>query len=321
MRDAMFYSAYISDKSERKVYGLNLNPAGAPINILLSEKDAAVRNHVIRNVAAKRPHWKWAAAFDLIQCLPLILRKLPDIMVVTCPLSHEGGIQRLEELSRYPEFSSIPLILIVDGAPNESFFHTAYRLGVVDFLRKPFQPGEMLVRIEIALNQARHQQEQLVHLTQREINIPKLEMELQACKNEIAKLNLLLDIKNKELANFQAQIEQVRSGTSNLQNRLQLKRIAANIEQEIHSELHWEMLSTRINHLQNGFLHRLAELHPELTRGEREFCSLLRLNLSIKESARILKISPGSILKKRSRLKKRLGLEKGNTLEAYLQTL
>lgn len=69
------------------------------------------------------------------------------------------------------------------------------------------------------------------------------------------------------------------------------------------------------------FLASLVADHPDLTANELNFCSLLRLNLSQKETADLLSISVGAVEKRRYRLRKKLGLGPDIKLEHYIHGL
>ena len=60
---------------------------------------------------------------------------------------------------------------------------------------------------------------------------------------------------------------------------------------------------------------------PELTRNDELLCMLIRLNQSTDEIALALGISRASVNSGRSRIRKKLGLGKDESLEAYLQNI
>ena len=67
-----------------------------------------------------------------------------------------------------------------------------------------------------------------------------------------------------------------------------------------------------------NFLNQLVRKHPDLTRGEIKFCSMLKMSLSTKELANMMNVTPAAVTKKRYRLRKKLGLASGLSLEQYL---
>ncbi|EFR53586.1 hypothetical protein BFAG_02281 [Bacteroides fragilis 3_1_12] len=60
---------------------------------------------------------------------------------------------------------------------------------------------------------------------------------------------------------------------------------------------------------------------PELTRNDELLCMLILLNQSTDEIALALGISRASVNSGRSRIRKKLGLGKDESLEAYLQNI
>jgi len=69
--------------------------------------------------------------------------------------------------------------------------------------------------------------------------------------------------------------------------------------------------------LNDGFIQKLKELSPTLTFDELKVCSLLKMNLTSKEIAGKLNLSIRGIETKRYRIRKKLNLDKGNSLLNY----
>ena len=72
---------------------------------------------------------------------------------------------------------------------------------------------------------------------------------------------------------------------------------------------------------ESRFSAQLLDLHPELTAYDLKLCQLVRLNLSSKEIAAMLNISPASVNTARYRLRKRLQLREDQDLNKYLISL
>ncbi len=68
-----------------------------------------------------------------------------------------------------------------------------------------------------------------------------------------------------------------------------------------------------------GYLRRLRTARPDLTEAEERLFLLLKLDLTTQEVSQILGISPGSVKKTRSRLRKRLGLERTVNLDDFVK--
>ncbi len=80
----------------------------------------------------------------------------------------------------------------------------------------------------------------------------------------------------------------------------------------------WETFRLMFEEVHGGFLMRLKEEYTELSNADLKLCALLRLNMNLKESSRILGISADSVKTARSRLRKKLGLKTEENLFDFL---
>lgn len=80
----------------------------------------------------------------------------------------------------------------------------------------------------------------------------------------------------------------------------------------------WETFRMMFEEVHSGFLMRLKEAYTELGNADLKLCALLRLNMNLKESSRILGISADSVKTARSRLRKKLGLKTEENLVDFL---
>ncbi|MFR9582317.1 MAG: hypothetical protein SNH67_07810, partial [Rikenellaceae bacterium] len=87
------------------------------------------------------------------------------------------------------------------------------------------------------------------------------------------------------------------------------------------SDQMWEEFNARFTETNGRFYDDLIKRHPPLTASDLKLCALLRLNFDSKEMSRLLGISIGSIHVSRSRLRKRLGLERSDNLNNYLNSI
>ncbi len=69
------------------------------------------------------------------------------------------------------------------------------------------------------------------------------------------------------------------------------------------------------------FVEGLTDLHPDLTQSELSFCAMMYLNLSTKEIAKYTFITVRSVQTKRSRLRKKMGLESDVDMYQYIRDL
>ena len=100
-----------------------------------------------------------------------------------------------------------------------------------------------------------------------------------------------------------------------------MRNIVKIIDQNLNQTDDWEMFLEAFNHADNKFLKKLKKEHPNLSPNDIKLCAYLRLNLSSKEIAPLLNISPRSVEIKRYRLRKKMNLEHDANLTDYILTL
>ncbi len=90
---------------------------------------------------------------------------------------------------------------------------------------------------------------------------------------------------------------------------------------QIATENKLSSLQKKVHHLNSEFQSKIIQLYPNITKTEREVCSLLRLNLSIKEVASIRNTTVGSVKIIRHRIRKKMEVPEGEMLEHFVQNL
>lgn len=80
----------------------------------------------------------------------------------------------------------------------------------------------------------------------------------------------------------------------------------------------WDTFNLRFTEVNSKFYEKLKAKHPDLSVTERKHCALIKLNFGTKEMARILNIEPHSVHISRSRIRKKIGLERSDKLENYI---
>jgi DNA-binding CsgD family transcriptional regulator len=89
--------------------------------------------------------------------------------------------------------------------------------------------------------------------------------------------------------------------------------------QRILTNADWASFKTYFEKAYPGYLMRLRNAHPNITEAEERKFLFIKLNFTTKESAAMMGISPDSVKKTRTRLRKRLELEEGVDLVKYIQ--
>jgi DNA-binding CsgD family transcriptional regulator len=95
----------------------------------------------------------------------------------------------------------------------------------------------------------------------------------------------------------------------------------ANVKKSLTVEKNWEDFHSYFEDSQSEFYATLISKYPDLKPNDLKICSLLILNLPIKESANILSISPESLKTSRYRLRKKLNLKSKQSIVNHLISL
>ena len=81
------------------------------------------------------------------------------------------------------------------------------------------------------------------------------------------------------------------------------------------------MFREAFDNADSEFFKKLKDLYPELSPNDLKLCAYLRLNLSSKEIAPLINISPRSVEIKRYRLRKKMNLASNENLTNYIISL
>ena len=177
-------------------------------------------------------------------------------------------------------------------------------------------------------NYYKKQREKLLEKAERELALKEYEIKDQ--KLNFINKNLKQDIenKNKELASstmslikkneFLNQIKNELKNTSNDENLVSVIQI---INKNINNSDDWKMFEEAFNNAEKDFFKKVKKIHPKLTSNDLRLCMYLRMNLSSKDIAPLLNISPRSIEIKRYRLRKKINLERNINLNDYFINL
>lgn len=100
-----------------------------------------------------------------------------------------------------------------------------------------------------------------------------------------------------------------------------LQILISELQSQTKVEKKLEILEENYDESEFDFEKQLLDNYPQLSKSEREICSLIRLNLSLKEIMTIRNTSMASIKSARYRIRKKLNIPKDIELEAFIQKL
>lgn len=142
--------------------------------------------------------------------------------------------------------------------------------------------------------------------------------ETLAAKNRnLASLTMQMVHKNEILTVLKKQIETL---TYSAENKTTVDEVCKLIDQSINLNEDWENFTMHFDNVHPKFFERLMKEFPSLTQRELKQCAYIRINISIKEIAQLLNITPKAVEKARSRIKAKLLLDKDDDLTNFLLT-
>jgi len=93
------------------------------------------------------------------QALDFLGRTVPDLILLDISMPDMDGYETLERIKELENCSDIPIIFLTADTDDGSEAR-GYRMGAADYIRKPFEPGIMLRRIEQVLQTEKKRKEE-----------------------------------------------------------------------------------------------------------------------------------------------------------------
>ena len=169
------------------------------------------------------------------------------------------------------------------------------------------------------------QQAKLLEETKRNLELKELENEQQRMQFENETLSKDIESKNRELAISTMSLIKKNEFLNNIKEELKnkdndsgLKSVVKIIDKNLNNTDDWKFFEEAFNNADKDFLKKMKKLHSSLTSNDLRLCAYLRLNLSSKEIAPLLNISPRSVEVKRYRLRKKMNLQHETSLTNYI---
>lgn len=145
------------------------------------------------------------------------------------------------------------------------------------------------------------------------------EKELDFRKKELTTHTLHLVQKNELLEELKGRLEDI--GKTATDNKGELNRVVQIIKNDHVAEKDWENFKMYFEQVHEDFDVKLRERFNDLTNNEMRLAALMKMNLTTKEMANILNISPDSVNKARYRLRKKLKLGANDSLTDFILAL
>jgi len=186
----------------------------------------------------------------------------------------------------------------------------------------------LLILVYIVLRNQRYRYKKNQELLERRHALAEKELENARLKEE--EPQQALAFKNKELTAYTVNfirknelIEELKQKIISLKNASQQPQTELNtllnlVQQNTSIDRDWDDFKRTFENVHHNFFGKLLTRYPDLTPAELRLCALICLNLSAKEMASLMGISPDSVKTARYRLRKKFGLTQEQGLDEFV---
>ncbi len=146
----------------------------------------------------------------------------------------------------------------------------------------------------------------------------KMQSELRHLNNLLAASTMNLVVKNEFMETIKEKLQDVNRKGKNTATKQALGQIVKEIDITLRLQEDWEQFEHHFDQVHGDFSTRLRDEFLDLSPNEQKLCAFLRLNLNTKDIANLMGISLRGVEVARYRLRKKLGLDKGQNLSKFI---
>jgi len=125
--------------------------------ILITDDDPDILEGILA-ILGDYPY-RLATARDGRQCLELIAKEPPDLLILDLLMPRLDGWGVIRELRNNPQYASLPIMVLTtvieDASRRRYELETGMAMDIQDYVQKPAKPDELIRRVEKLLQQSR----------------------------------------------------------------------------------------------------------------------------------------------------------------------
>lgn len=186
------------------------------------------------------------------------------------------------------------------------FFILFVFAGAVFFLKRINKRDKQLHFTKEQLVNAKEEQQRLKEIS--------LQNEIEFKESQLSAMTIRL-VQNSEL------LQELKQALENSNLLLNNKPLQLLLNKALNSDSDWENFNNSFESINKNFYEKLKSVLPDISPNELKICALIKMNLSIKEMADILNISPDSVKTARYRLRKKLPIKTEDNLAEFILNL
>jgi tetratricopeptide (TPR) repeat protein len=154
-------------------------------------------------------------------------------------------------------------------------------------------------------------------LENKQLSEKQLQYDLEFRHKELLTYTLNLVQKNTIMQNVREGINELLPSVEK-ENKPKISKLLKAIDYSLESEKDWDEFRMYFEKVHSSFFEKMKQQHPDLTQSDLKLCALISLNLSMKEMAELMGISPESVKMARHRLRKKLNLATEDNLTEFI---
>ena len=119
--------------------------------IIIADDDEIV-GEIVRDALISAGHGA-GLVLDGGEALKIIKARKPDLVILDCNMPGLAGVLLVQELRKSAAFADLPVMMLT-GRQGQRDEELARFAGVNDYMKKPFDPDELVFRVEQLLAKA-----------------------------------------------------------------------------------------------------------------------------------------------------------------------
>ena len=127
---------------------MNSRPFGHARILIVDDEDANIE--ILKRILTRAGFTRLESTNDSRQATACYIEHRPDLILLDLHMPHLNGLEVMDQLNEIAEASYLP-ILILSGDLASDARRDALSRGAKDFVNKPFQADELLLRIKTLL--------------------------------------------------------------------------------------------------------------------------------------------------------------------------
>jgi len=181
---------------------------------------------------------------------------------------------------------------------------------------KDLQKKEFMEKEEKLKNEAILAEKEIIRLRNEKLNSEMIHKD-----KELANSAINLVQKNKQFNRIKADLLKIQGELKEDLMKSRIDMIIRKIDKETSSDEWWSVFETNFEQVHEDFLKRIKEKHPDISPKELKLAAYLRMNISSKEIATLMNITPRGVEISRYRLRRKFNLDRNQNLTDYILSI